>query len=736
MPTEISKRPIAFENNHEAIAVFPPPGAAAEDIISALDIKDYKSVLLVIGGADSLSEKLKSKLTQLFSRGVARAAGTMNAVIVDGGTQAGVMEMMGQGVADRGYKSPLIGVAPLGLIKYPGSSGEGETPLDPNHSHFVLVEGTAWGNETGVIFNLVRALRSGRAPVVVMLVGGGTIATTEALQAVRQNLPLLIVEGSGGAADKIAAAWRAKPELPDDPIMAEIIADGRIELHWLDYLVKAAERVLIRALGGDNVLIQAWGHFANYDLNAVLYEKRFHGLQIAILAIGIVGTALALIQQRFNPDGVQTSLKNWWLYLPWPWSEPTKYWVGWWLIHYLLIAIPIVLTILITAANRFKQGNKWLLLRSGAESIKREIFRYRARSGDYKTVEIVIPPTQPAPVNPVVPAAAPRRKGSPATASPPTTEPPAPPPPETPPLPQSAAPNPEQVLAQRIEDITRRVMRTEVNASALIPYDKDKGLPPTMDAAQGGDDGLSFLPPDRYVELRLGDQLNYYKTKAVKLERQLKVLQWAIFIIGGLGSLLAAINQQLWIALTTAVAAALTTYLSYQQTESTVTKYNQTHTDLANVKSWWTALPIEEQAKQNNIDTLVDHTEQVIQSELDGWVQQMQNALAELRKGQAQAGEKEEGPASDGSKPPAAAPPTAPPSAGDQTVGEGETVTEEPAAPDATATEDTGEGEAGATDTGEEAAGEEGTDETTTNEEAGTDGDAPREGETPPDSSG
>ncbi len=154
--------------------------------------------------------------------------------------------------------------------------------------------------------------------------------------------------------------------------------------------------------------------------------------------------------------------------------------------------------------------------------------------------------------------------------------------------------------------------------------------------------GSACLHPDRYVELRLGDQLRYYKGKAVRLEKQLKWIQWSIYIIGGLGTFLAAINRQIWIALTTALAAALTTYLSYQQTENTLMKYNQAATDLDNVRSWWTALPAEEQAKQENINALVEHTEKVLQSELDGWVQQMQDALAELRKGQESAPKKEE----------------------------------------------------------------------------------------------
>ena len=587
MPPAMTTQSIAFENNRAATAVFPLPSAKAEDIIGALDIKSQKAVLLIIGGADNISDELKPRLTQLFGRGVARAAANVNAAIFDGGTKAGVMEMMGQGVADRGFKSPLIGVAPLGLVTYPGSTSSGETALDPNHSNFVLVQGDAWGSETSTIYQLVSDLRN-KLPAVALLAGGGETTRSEALQAVRQNLPLIVIEGSGGLADEIAAAWKARLTLPDDPVMAEIVADGRIELHLLANSVEGAERLIVRELGGDNVLLQAWERFAVYDLNAILQQRRFNRLQLTIIALGLLATALALAREVASSKAVDVTIR----------------WSFWWFVKQTLLALPIALTILITAANKFKQGNKWLLLRAGAEAIKREIYRYRARAGDYKEVFNAPPPVATAPGTP----------------------------------PQPPPPTPDQVLAQRVEDITRRAMRTEVNSSSLIPYDKEKDFPPYV--KDSGDDGFSELTPDRYVQVRLGDQLGYYQRSAVKQERKLKFVQWSIYIIGGLGTLLAAINQQVWIALTTALATALTTYLSYQQTESTLTKYNQALTDLENVKSWWTALPAEDQSKQDNVDTLVKHTEEVLQSELDGWVQQMQNALAELRKDQVKAPEK------------------------------------------------------------------------------------------------
>ena len=586
MPQEITKKSILFPTGHEAIAVFPPANAKAEDIVAVLNIEPHKAMILVIGGAEGVDEKLKPRLIQLFGRGIARAAANANAVIIDGGTNSGVMALMGQGVADRGYKSPLIGVAPTGKVKYPGSDEVGDTDLDSNHSYFVLVEGNDWGSELSAIGKLVGVFAK-ESPAVVILASGGQNSRNEALYAVRRNLPVIVIEGSGGLADEIAAAWKARPTLPEDPVMAEIIADGRVELHALSNSVKGMERLIIRELGGDLVLLQAWEHFADYDLNAILQQQRFERIQRSILAIGLLGTALALIKQVQNPTGVVQRFDIWWFS------------------YYLLLLMPITLTVLITAANRFKQGNKWLLLRAGAESIKREIYQYRARAGDYREV------SDAAPSSPSLTSSA---------ASPGQTTVP--------------IPTPEQVLSQKVEDITRRIMRTEVNTSALKPYNKDKGFPPYMYASLGGDDGFSLLSPDRYVDLRLGDQLNYFKKTALKLERQLKLFQYVIFIVGGLGTFLSAIDKQVWIALTTAVASALTNYLGYRQIESSLTKYNQAATDLDNVKAWWTALRADDQAKQENVDTLVKHTELVLESELDGWVQQMQNALEDLRKSQ------------------------------------------------------------------------------------------------------
>jgi hypothetical protein len=168
-------------------------------------------------------------------------------------------------------------------------------------------------------------------------------------------------------------------------------------------------------------------------------------------------------------------------------------------------------------------------------------------------------------------------------------------------------------------------MQTEVNTASLPSV----GPLPPKDALAKTDDGFSFLTAERYIDVRLGDQLNYYSSRAAKLERQMLEFQWAIFVLGGLGTLLAALGAQLWIAGTTALVTALTAYIGHLQLDNTLIKYNQSAADLSNLQVWWNALPPEAKVTQKGL--LVEQSEKVLENELSGWVQQMEDALGDLR---------------------------------------------------------------------------------------------------------
>ncbi len=569
---QLAARRVEFANKNEAWLVSWPPAAAPDEIIKALELPRPNAILLLVGDAAGLAAEDEAHLVQLFSRGVARALADMNALIIDNGRESGAAAMMGRAVEDRGRKTALLGIAPAGLVTYPGQemAPAQAVPLDSHHSHFILTDGSEWGSETGTVFKIAGQLANPRSKVMLVVGGDGT-AKRQVLQTVRQGWPVIVIKGSGGLADEIANLNRRRPAFIPDSDLAEIIVDGKIYTAQLAGPISALQRLLEQVLGLQetddemSTLELVWQRFAQYDQNANRQQRNFSRIQLAIMVLGVVGTFLALAQVTLkNIPQVQTS---------------AAYPIINQILFLLLLLTPITITALVAAANRFSAGNKWILLRAGAESLKKEIYRYRARveiysDRDTRTISRDIK------------------------------------------------------LHNKEEILSRKLMQTEVNVMALTPYTGP--IPPKYGAAPG-DDGLSFITPERYITYRLEDQLKYYQNKTVRLEKQLVRFQWLIYLFGGVGTLLVAIQQELWLAFTTALVSALTTYMEYKKIEDTLMRYNQTAAELTSIRSWWVALSSEEQADPVNLDKLVGQTETTIHSEHAAWVQEMQDAMAELR---------------------------------------------------------------------------------------------------------
>ena len=51
------------------------------------------------------------------------------------------------------------------------------------------------------------------------------------------------------------------------------------------------------------------------------------------------------------------------------------------------------------------------------------------------------------------------------------------------------------------------------------------------------------------------------------------------------------------------------------------------------MKLWWTALSDEDKDKSENKIKLVENTEKILEKELTGWIQTLEDALSELRAG-------------------------------------------------------------------------------------------------------
>ena len=139
------KHTITFDNGNQAVVVTAGRDTDAQGILKALDIAQPHALIMVFGGAKGLDDSRKARLAELFTDAIAPAAVEVGALVIDGGTQSGVMAMMGEALARDGQGCELLGVAPAGKVTYPGDPSpaniENSTPLEPNHSHFVLVEG-------------------------------------------------------------------------------------------------------------------------------------------------------------------------------------------------------------------------------------------------------------------------------------------------------------------------------------------------------------------------------------------------------------------------------------------------------------------------------------------------------------------------------------------------------------------------------------------------------------------
>ncbi|MDX2141022.1 MAG: hypothetical protein SF123_23270 [Chloroflexota bacterium] len=200
---------IKFELGHVARAIRTPQAGDVERIVSALGLKT-SSVIFIIGGAAFMEDTSSSQIRDVIAHGLARFAQERRVTIIDGGTATGVMEVIGQARRQFNYSFPLIGVAPFNKISFPGhSGGERATPLEKNHSHFVLTEGDHFGDESDMITRLVRAIsQNQRNHALGLIVNGGIIARHEAYVHTIESKPfkLLVFDGSGRLADDVAEA--------------------------------------------------------------------------------------------------------------------------------------------------------------------------------------------------------------------------------------------------------------------------------------------------------------------------------------------------------------------------------------------------------------------------------------------------------------------------------------------------------------------------------------------------
>ncbi|XP_068832373.1 transient receptor potential cation channel subfamily M member 5 [Capricornis sumatraensis] len=186
---------------------------------------------------------MKPWLRDVLRKGLVKAAQSTGAWILTSALRVGLARYVGQAVRDHSLASTstkarveAIGIASLGRVlhrrlldhaqgagpvHYPLDNGGGQgpfCPLDNNHSHFILVEPGAPGEGDGPtelrlrLEKYISEQRTGyggtssiEIPVLCLLVNGGPSTLERISRAVEHAAPWLILAGSGGIADVLAA---------------------------------------------------------------------------------------------------------------------------------------------------------------------------------------------------------------------------------------------------------------------------------------------------------------------------------------------------------------------------------------------------------------------------------------------------------------------------------------------------------------------------------------------------
>ena len=194
-----------------------------------------------------------------------------------------------------------------------------------------------------------------------------------------------------------------------------------------------------------------------------------------------------------------------------------------WILRVLLILVPITSSVVLALANRFQEGERWLALKTGAENVMRVIYLSRTILSPVNTLSE-------------------RQK-------------------------HMVEFRRDQWLEERLAEIRRETLQNVSGNLALRSY-------PWRSRWQFAVNPLGGLEPEEYIEERLNYEIDDYSKKIARAQTVRTNLQYAILILGGIGSLIAALSNMsvlqpfslsIWVALSTAFAVAVSSWFELRE---------------------------------------------------------------------------------------------------------------------------------------------------------------------------
>ena len=194
--------------DQEALCVFPDERSDLPQAISELQLDGNHPVIVLIGGD---IDEHQADVTRQAIQTLSRIAEDMNAVVICGGTDMGVMAEIGQLRWKNRYKFPLMGVAPEELVTWPDGPrstkflwwGTKRWQLEAHYSHFILVPGSQFGDESPWIVDAATILSKGHQSVTI-LINGGEVSRKDIELSLEKGRQVIALSRTGRLADELA----------------------------------------------------------------------------------------------------------------------------------------------------------------------------------------------------------------------------------------------------------------------------------------------------------------------------------------------------------------------------------------------------------------------------------------------------------------------------------------------------------------------------------------------------
>jgi hypothetical protein len=188
--------------------IFPVARLQLSEALTELNLESGFPVIVLIGGA---IEDQEAVIADKAIHTIARLAQEMKALVVCGGTDMGVMAVIGQVRSEHAYTFPLVGITLEDLVAWPGGPqstkflwwGKERWQLEPHYPYFILVPGSQFGDESAWIDDAAAVFSKGFQSVTV-LINGGEISRKDIQLSLERGRPVIALSRTGRLADEIS----------------------------------------------------------------------------------------------------------------------------------------------------------------------------------------------------------------------------------------------------------------------------------------------------------------------------------------------------------------------------------------------------------------------------------------------------------------------------------------------------------------------------------------------------